>query len=79
MGIQRSHSFEGSLPLTDSMRLIVDISDDTPGHLLEGAFDDFLLLLMRLFSETEDQNVLHSMNIWPAQYPSVVMNHSNIN
>ena len=52
------------LPLTDSMRLIVDISDDTPGHLLEGAFDDFLVV-DAIVSETEDQNVLHSMNIWP--------------
>ncbi|NOT37142.1 MAG: choice-of-anchor B family protein [Saprospiraceae bacterium] len=32
------------LPLTDSMRLIVDIADDNPGHLVDGAFDGFLLV-----------------------------------
>lgn len=32
------------LPLSDSMRLIIDIADDQPGHLLDAAFDDFLLI-----------------------------------
>ncbi|MCC6816330.1 MAG: choice-of-anchor B family protein [Saprospiraceae bacterium] len=35
--------FNSFITLTDSMRLIVDIADDQPGHLLDAGFDDFLL------------------------------------
>ncbi len=32
------------ITLTDSMRVVIDIADDQPGHLLDAAFDDFLLI-----------------------------------
>lgn len=61
------------IPLTDSMRFIVDISDDVPGHLLEGAFDDFLVY-DGIISDVSGENNDLEFSI----HPTVVTSNSNL-
>lgn len=52
------------LSLTDSMRLIVEVSDDfTNGHVVEGGFDEFRVMGERTTNNNTVTN--EGLNIWP--------------
>ncbi|MBK9272577.1 MAG: choice-of-anchor B family protein [Saprospiraceae bacterium] len=61
------------LALTDSMYLIVETSDDNPGHLVEAGFDGFLIV------ETQPNSVVdNSSNILIKANPSLFSNTTHL-
>ncbi|MEO6189079.1 MAG: choice-of-anchor B family protein [Saprospiraceae bacterium] len=67
-----SIKLKGLIAITDSMRLIVDIADEVPGHLLEGGFDDFLIY-DAIITSNEDRHSNVEMKVVPS-----IFNHTTL-
>lgn len=56
------------ITLTDSMVLTIDIADDNPGHVLEGAFDGFLVTEGRPVRTNDLVNDNLNISAYPSRF-----------
>lgn len=63
--VNRSYRLSNYITVTNNMRMIVEIADYSPGHLVEGGFDNFVVADSNAMAVGSPAFVNNSMNVYP--------------
>lgn len=75
---RRSYRLQNYITLTNNMHMIIEVRDFNPGHLVEGAFDNFIVADSNALSVQTPVAVAGGMNVYPNPFNGTTQVNYNI-